>query len=304
MKKYIVKAVSFIIALVFTFSLSYSTVTFSKSNKPTVTIGSKDFTENLIVSEIYSLALEDNGFNVKRKFNISSSIIHNAITSGDIDLYPEYTGTGLLSILKHKLVTDPKKVYNIDKTEYSKKFNIVWLNYSPANDGQGLVINKAIADKYKIKTISDLQKKASKIRFASQGEFDLREDGLPALKKVYGPFNFKSKAIYDNGLKYSILSSNKADLAVAYTTEGQLVNPKFLVLEDNKHVWPPYNIAPIVRKGVLDKNPKIKTILNKVSATIDTKTITRLNAKVDVNKQEYEKVAKQFYNSIKKKIKG
>jgi Periplasmic glycine betaine/choline-binding (lipo)protein of an ABC-type transport system (osmoprotectant binding protein) len=269
-----------------------------------ITIGSKDFTENLIVAEVYADALEAHGYKVNRKFNIGSSIIHQAITSGQIDLYPEYTGTALLTILKHSLVTDPKKVYDIVKAQYKSKYNIIWLNDSPANDSQGLVIATSVAKKYKIKTISDLQKNAGKIRFASQGEFDQRSDGLPALIKTYGKFNFKSEAIYDNSLKYQILSTGKADLAVAYTTEGQLVDPKYLVLVDDKHVWPPYNLAPIVRKAALDKNPGISNILNQVSALIDTKAITALNAKVDVDKQEYEDVAKNFYKSIKGKIKG
>lgn len=270
----------------------------------TIVVGSKDFTENLVVAEIYALALEDNGFTVDRKFNIGSSVVHTAITSSQIDTYPEYTGTGLLSILKLPLITDPQKVYDTVKDEYKKQFNIAWLDYSPANDSQGLVISTAIAEQLGIKTISDLQKNADKIRFASQGEFDQREDGLPALEKTYGSFNFKSKAVYDNGLKYSILSNNQADLAVAYTTEGQLVDPKFTVLEDDKHVWPPYNLAPIVRQEVLDKNPTVADILNKVSATIDTKIITRLNAEVDVDKREYTDVAKEFYDSIKQNIKG
>lgn len=269
-----------------------------------VTVGSKDFTESLIVGEIYAQALESNGIQVNRKLNIGSSIVHTALINKEIDLYPEYTGTGLLSILKHDLVTDTKQVYDIVKEEYKKQFDLVWLDYSPANDSQGLVISKAASDTYGIKTISDLQKNADKIRFASQGEFDQRDDGLPALNKTYGQFKFKSSAIYDNSLKYKILSDDKADVAVAYTTEGQLVDPKFVVLEDDKHVWPPYNLAPVVSQSALTANPKIETVLNKVSALIDTKTIIALNAKVDVDKQEYKTVATDFFKSIESKVKA
>ncbi len=268
-----------------------------------IRVGSKNFTESLVLGEIYALALEDNGYKVERKLNIASSIVHTAIVNKEIDLYPEYTGTGLLAILKHELVTDPKQVYDIVKSEYLKKFNIVWLNYATANDSQGLVISRSVADKLGIKTISDLQKNANKIRFASQGEFDIREDGLPALEKVYGKFNFKSKAVFDNSLKYDVLANDKADLAVAYTTEGNLVDKKFLVLVDDKHVWPPYNIAPLIRKEVLDKNPKIATIINKVTATIDNEKIIKLNAEIDVKQREYTDVAKEYYDSIKKTIK-
>jgi len=274
----------------------------SSSKDKTIVVGSKDFTENLIVAEIYSLALEDAGYTVDRKFNIAGSIIHKSITSGEIDLYPEYTGTGLLSILKDDMITDPQKVYDQVKKEYNKKFHITWLDYAQANDGQGLVIRTAISKKYGIKTISDLQKYADKLRFASQGEFDQREDGMPALEKTYGAFNWKSSKVYDNGLKYEVLKNDEADVAPAYTTEGQLVNTdEYTLLEDDKKVWPPYNLAPIVRNSVLNKYPDIADICNKVSATLDTATLTKLNAKVDVDKQEYEDVAAEYYDSIKNK---
>ena len=269
------------------------------AEKPTLKLGSKDFTEGLLLSEIYALALEDNGFKVERKFNIGSSVIHQAIVSKELDLYPEYTGTSLLSILKLPLITDPKAVYEKVKEEYAKQFQLAVLNYSPLNDSNGLVINKAIADQYGIKTVSDLQKNADKIRFATQGEFEQREDGLPGLEKLYGPFKFKSISVFANALKYDVLANDQADLAVAYTTEGQLTDPKFLVLEDDKKFWPPYNIAPVVRQEVLDANPEIADILNGISAKIDTAGITKLNAEVDVNKREFEEVAKEFYDSIK-----
>ena len=163
MKKLLIKGLSLVLLL----SVGVSLVACGKSKETstkTIVVGSKDFTENLILSEIYALALEDNGYKVERKFNISSSVVHKAITSKEIDLYPEYTGTGLLSVLKHDLVTDPQKVYDIVKEEYKKQFNIDWLNYASANDAQGLVINTAIADKYGIKTISDLQKNADNFK--------------------------------------------------------------------------------------------------------------------------------------------
>ena len=160
-------------------------------------------------------------------------------------------------------------------------------------------ISTQIAEKYNIKTISDLQKYASELRFASQGEFDEREDGIPALEATYGKFDWKSSNVYDNGLKYEILKNNEADVTPAYTTEGQITDEQFTLLEDDKQVWPPYNIAPIIRGEVLEAHPDIEEILNKIDVQIDTKTITQLNAKVDIEKMEYEEVAKEFYNSIK-----
>ena len=271
-----------------------------QQSSTTIRVGSKDFTENLVIAEIYALALEDNGYTVERVSNISSSLIHNSIVNDEIDLYPEYTGTGLLSVLGEDMETDPEKVYKTVKKEYEEQFNLTWLDYASANDSQGLVIRTEVANSLNIKTISDLQAHASELRFASQGEFDEREDGLLGLEKTYGTFNWQSSKVYDNSLKYSVLENDEADVTPAYTTEGQLVSTdKFTLLEDDKQFWPPYNLAPVVRDNILDDNPDIKTILNNTSAKLDTETVTELNAKVDVDGQEYTDVAKEYYDSIK-----
>jgi len=266
-------------------------------SKPTINVGSKDFTESLILSELYSLALEKEGYKVERKFNLSSAVVHTSLVNGDIDFYPEYTGTALLSILKEQPKFNSKQVYDEVYAKYKEKFNLIWLDPSSANDGQGLVISKKASDLYNIHTISDLQKNAGKIRFASQGEFNERADGLPSLIKIYGDFKFKDEKIYDNGLKYDVLHNDKADVAVAYTTEGQLSKSEFVILSDDKHAWPPYNIAPVINGSILQKNPEIKDILNNVTKKIDNTTIIKLNAQVDIDKKEYTEVAKTFFDA-------
>lgn len=265
-----------------------------------IRVGSKDFTEGLLVSEIYALALEDAGYEVDRVFDIAGSIVHTALINDEIDLYPEYTGTGLLTVLGMDMITDPDEVYNTVKEEYEKQFQVTWLAYSQASDGQGLAVRTEVAQKLEIKTISDLQKYAGELRFASQGDFDEREDGLLALEKTYGPFEWKSTKVYDGGLKYEVLRGDEADVTPAYTTDGQLANKdEFTLLEDDKQVWPPYNLAPVIRDNVLEANPDIADVLNKISAALDTDKLTALNAKVDVDKEEYEDVAEEFYETIR-----
>lgn len=299
MKKHITTLLIATAMLALTACASNTSTTSTTQTNTTIRVGSKDFTENLVVAEIYALALEDAGFNVERSLNLSGSIVHTAITNDEIDLYPEYTGTGLLSILKMDMMTDPTEVYETVKTAYNEQFDLTWLAQSQANDGQGLVIRTDLAKELGIYTISDLQANADRIRFASQGEFEQRDDGIPGLELVYGKFNFASIKLYDNGLKYQILENNEADVAPAYTTEGQLVNTElFTLLEDDKQMWPPYFLAPVVRNDVLAENPEIEEILNKVSAQLDTETVTALNAQVDVDKLEYDEVALAFYDSI------
>ncbi len=269
-----------------------------------IVIGSKDFTENLILAELYALALEDNGFTVERKLSLASSAVHTALVNDEIDLYPEYTGTGLLSVLKLDMETDPQKVYDTVKAAYEDQFSVTWLDYSPANDGQGLVISKKASDQYVITTISQLQQKSPNIRFASQGEFDERDDGIPGLTSVYGEFKFASSRIYDNSLKYQILKNDEADCAPAYTTEGQLTDTDhFVLLEDDKQFWPPYNVAPVVRSDVLEANPAIAEVLNKLAPLLTTEVLTGLNAKVDLEQQEYEEVAAEYYAGIQAQLK-
>ena len=277
-------------------SLVFSAGTFASD---TIRVGSKDFTENEIVGELYALALEDAGYEVERIFDIAGSVIHTSIINDEIDLYPEYTGTGLITILQLDPITDPQEVYDTVKEAYEEQFSLTWLDYAQANDGQGLFVSRAASDEYDIHTISDLQANAQNLRFASQGEFDEREDGLPGLEKVYGPFEFKSSKIYDNGLKYNVVENDEADVAPAYTTEGRLAETdKFVLLEDDKQAWPPYNLTPVVRDDVLEAAPDIPEILGKVNAALDTETITALNAQVDVDKEEVEDVAAEFYASL------
>ena len=271
----------------------------SDGDKGTIVVGSKDFTENEVVAEIYALALEDAGYTVERKMDIASSVIHTSIVNDEIDLYPEYTGTGLLSILKLDPLTDPDEVYETVKTAYEEQFGITWLDYAQANDGQGLFISKRASDAYGITTISQLQANAENLRFASQGEFDQREDGIPGLEALYGPFRWKSSKVYDNGLKYEVVDQDEADAAPAYTTEGRLVETdKFVLLEDDKQMWPPYNLAPVVRDEVLAEHPDVAEILNAVSATLDTETVTGLNARVDIDKEDYADVAADYFAAL------
>ena len=268
-------------------------------DKGTIVVGSKDFTENEVVAEIYALALEDAGYTVERKMDIASSVIHTSIVSDEIDLYPEYTGTGLISILKMGALKDPQEVYDTVKAAYEDQFQITWLDYAQANDGQGIFISRRASDAYGITTISDLQAHASDLRFASQGEFDQREDGIPGLEALYGPFEWKSSRVYDNGLKYEVVDQDEADAAPAYTTEGRLVETdKFVLLEDDKQMWPPYNLAPVVRDEVLEAYPEIAEILNAISSRLDTETVTQLNARVDIDKEDYADVAAEFYGSL------
>ncbi len=268
------------------------------SEDGTIQVGSKDFTESLIVSEIYALALEDNGHDVERVQNIATSVIPQSLESGEIDLYPEYTGTALITIFNLPLETDPDTVAETIREEY-EAIGLTTLDYAPANNAQGIAIRTDVAEELGVTTISDLQENADQIRFASQGEFDLREDGLVGLAEVYGEFDFADSTVYDNSLKYQILRNDEADATPAYTTDGQLVNDdEFLVLEDDQNFWPPYNLVPVIDQEVLEANPDIEEILNEINADLTTEQVIELNAAVDIDGREYQEVAQEYYDSL------
>jgi osmoprotectant transport system substrate-binding protein len=261
-------------------------------NKDTIVVGSKNFTESLVLGEIYADALEHAGFKVQRKLNLGGTLVaQEALKTGQIDLYPEYTGTGLLDILKLPTQTDSKAVYQTVKNEYKHKWNLDWLDASPANDSQGIVITKDVEQKYHITNLSDMAKVASNLRFAAVPEFTSRADGLPGLQKLYGGFQFKSMKLYDYGVKYRVLLNGDVDGTVCFTTDGQLTNPKLFVVPDDKHLWPPYNVAPVVRDKIAVNDPKVVSVLNQLAPKITSQVLQQLNAKVDIQKQDYQKVA-------------
>ncbi|MGG1314615.1 MULTISPECIES: glycine betaine ABC transporter substrate-binding protein [Cohnella] len=267
----------------------------ASSDKPEITVGSKNFTESLILGEMYSLALENAGYKVKRKLNLGGTLVaHEALKNGDIDMYPEYTGTGLINVLQLPPKSDAKEVYDEVSKGYKEKFKLIWLEPTNANDSQGLVTTRKVAEKYNLYKISDLPKLAPELRLAAVPEFEEREDGLKGLNDFYGKMDFKSIKLYDYGVKYRVILNGEADVTVGFTTDGDLTNKDLVLLEDDKKFWPPYYVAPVIREEVLNKDPKIAEVLNAVSAKLDNETVQNLNAEVDIHKKEYEEVAKAF----------
>jgi osmoprotectant transport system substrate-binding protein len=264
-----------------------------------VRIGSKDFTEELLLGEMYAQLLEANNIPVERKLNLAGTQVANdALTSNQIDMYPEYTGTAYGFILGIKdNQKDPAKVYQAVAEQYKQKWNLTWLDPAPMNDTNAIACTQDAATKNNLKTLSDLAKAAPNIRFAAIPDFPQRPDGLAGLKQLYGGFDFKEMTVYDPGLKYKAIQDGKADCVIAFSTDGQISAYKLVLLQDDKGLWPPYQVAPVVRQATLDKYPQMKDVLNKLAPMITNDVISALNWKVDGDKQEYTQVAKDFLTS-------
>ena len=264
------------------------------SGAGTVRVGSKNFTESIIVAEIYAQALEAAGVKVERKFNLGSTqIAMAALRRGDIDLYPEYTGTGLIDVLHQAPIRDEAALYAKVQTEFAKQ-HLTWLRPSPMNDSQGLATTAAVSGKYHLKTLSDCSKLAAQLRFGSIPEFLSRADALPGLQKFYGGFKFKDVKTYDIGLKYQALQNGGADVVTAFTTDGLIGAMHLVLLVDDKHFWPPYHVAPVVRDDTLKTVPQIATALDAISAKITDDAARSMNYAVDGQHQEAADVAAAF----------
>lgn len=260
-----------------------------------IRVGSKDFTEQLILGEIYALALEDAGYTVERKLNLGGTpVAQAALESGEIDLYPEYTGTGLLTVLKEPVNSDPEAVYETVSTQYQDQFNLVWLDPAPMNNTQALAMTQEKSRELGITTISDFAAQASDLVLIGPPEFEVREDGLPGLKSAYGDFQLKSYKAVDPGLRYKGLVDGEADVAVAFGTDGEISAFDLVILEDDQQLFPPYQVAPVVRQELLEANPEVADILNDLSPVITDEVMQGLNYQVTGEEREPEDVARDF----------
>jgi osmoprotectant transport system substrate-binding protein len=267
---------------------------------PTITVGSKNFTEQYILGNMYVQALDANGFNGVAKLDLGSEqIADKALQNGQIDLYPEYTGTALVAIVPYKGnpadLNSPQATYEAAKKGYAeRKPADTMLTPAPFNNTYGIFVRKSVADREDLTNMGDLATASKDLTFISFSEFQNRSDGYPNVKENYPAFDFKEiKIVNELGLRYSGLESGEGDVGVGFTTDGQLTSDQLVVMKDPKSIWPFYYPAPVVRSGVLKKYPKIEKVLNEVSASLDVETMRELNGQVDLDQEDPEDVAKQ-----------
>ena len=284
----------------------------------TVIVGSKDFTEQFILGHMYIKVLEDMGIATEDSTNLGGTqIAQQALESGDIHLYPEYTGTGLTEVLglsvedvlgggatpaagaeaSPAVTTDASQaVYDAVKAAYAEQFGLVWLERSPANNTQALAVKRAFSEENGITTISQLAEIAGDLIVSAPADFPEREDGLLGLQRVYGS-GFEEIEVLPvaPGLKYQALEDDQAQVVLAFGTDGQIAGLDLVVLEDDLALWPPYNIAPVVRQEVLDAYPDVEGRFNEVTTSLTDEVLSDLNWRVDGDdKEEPADVAESY----------
>ncbi|HET8524886.1 MAG TPA: glycine betaine ABC transporter substrate-binding protein [Thermomicrobiales bacterium] len=257
-----------------------------------ITIGSKLDVDGQLNAQMYALLLESKGYDVSTKLALGQTpVLDKAIKSGDLDIYPEFTGTAL-SLLKLPPTQDAKQAYEQVKDAYEKQFQLTWLD--PAyglNDSYAICTSKDVADKYQLTSLDDLAKVGGDLTIAAQ------QDGIEAavdpVEKGYG-FTFKDVVQISEQLSFGAVEKGDVDLNVCYTTDPNIIVKDFVVLKDTKNVFPIYNPAPVVRDELLQKDPAIASILNQLQPHLTTDKMLDLIKQVSVDHKEIKDVAKSF----------
>jgi osmoprotectant transport system permease protein len=260
-----------------------------------IVIGSKNFSEQLILGHMLADLVENKtDIEVERKMNLGGSqVAFSAIKNGDIDIYVEYTGTGLVNILKQSPQSNPDKVYDYVKKEFKKKYGIDLLKPLGFNNTYALAVRQDTAQQHNLNTISDLAKVSDSMIMGPTIEFPNRDDGLIGLSETYN-LKFKDVQAVDGGLRYTALDNHKSDVIDAFSTDGLLEEFGLKVLKDDKNFFPPYYAVPIVKEETLKEHPELKEALNSLAGKLTDEKMRKLNYKVDSLKESPRKVATEF----------
>jgi osmoprotectant transport system substrate-binding protein len=267
-----------------------------------IVVGGKGFTEQLLIAEMTSQLLKANGFTPDKRTGMGSAVLRKAMESNQVDVCWEYTGTSLITYNKINERLSAEDTYKRVKQVDGEK-GLVWLNPSKANNTYAIAMTKEGMEKAGIKTLSDFAKAVNAGKaptLAMNAEFAGRPDGLPGLEKEYGfkmPLDKVKKM--DTGLTYQALRDKQVESTLVFATDGRVAAFNFTILSDDKGFFPPYSLTPVVRKEILDKNPKLAPILNGLSAELDDATMAKLNAMIDVDKKTVEEVASTFLKQQK-----
>ena len=261
-----------------------------------ITVGSKNFTEQVILGEIVAQHLEYRlGRHIDRKLNLGGTMLaHQALVRGEIDLYPEYTGTALTTILKLPPAHDPATALALVQAEYQAQFGVEWMDPLGFNNSFAMVIRGDDARKSKIATLSEAARYSPGWNLGVGYEFQQRPDGLVGLLTTYNLHLNGSPKTMDLGLLYKALEQRQVSMVAGNATDGQLSVLDVLVLLDDRHYFPPYDCALAVRSKILKDNPPLRQALTELAGLFTDLTMRKLNYQVDGAHRPVREVAEQF----------
>ena len=258
-----------------------------------VTVGSKDFTESLLLAEIVAQMLEAKGIEVDRRFDLGGNLGHSALLAGNIDLYPEYTGTSFTAILRHEPITDPKAVYDQVKREYQSQFDVQVSKPLGFENTFAILVRGEDARRLNLKTISDAAKYAPQWQAGFGHDFIVRADGYPGFSRAYG---LQMAAVNEMGLDltYTALSTRKVDIIAGNSTDGRIAALDLFQLEDNRRYFPPYEAVFLTRSDALARTPALAEALDKLAGAISTDEMRQLNYQVDGARRDKKNVVHEW----------
>jgi glycine betaine/choline ABC-type transport system substrate-binding protein len=261
-----------------------------------IVIGSKNFTEQVILGELLAQQIErTTQVRVERRLNLGGTFIcHQALVAGQIDAYVEYTGTALTAILKKPVSTDAKQVYETVRREYQQQFKTEWTEPLGFNNTFVIVVRGDDAQKLNLKTISDAAPFTGKWVAGFGYEFIEREDGYPGLSKVYDLHFPAPPRVMDLGLTYRALAGGQVDVIAGNSTDGLIDTLHLLALEDDRHYFPPYDAVPLLREEVGRKHPEVRKALAALAGKITESDMRRLNYQVDGEHRDVADVVREF----------
>jgi osmoprotectant transport system substrate-binding protein len=271
-------------------------VLLSCDSEHTVVIGSKNFTEQIILGEILAQQVEARtDLNVKRQFNLGGTFVcHQALVSGKIDAYVEYTGTALTAILRAPPSSDPQAAYRTVQDAYRRRFNIEWLPPLGFTNTFAIMIRTEEATRLGIRTLSELAKQAPRWHAAFGYEFLERADGFTGLAKTYGLRFAEPPRVMDLALTYQALADRKVEVIAGDSTNGLIIALDLTVLEDDKHYFPAYQAAPVVSSKGVAKLSVLQAALSTLAGAVTDDDMRRLNYEIDGKRRDIAKVVKEF----------
>jgi osmoprotectant transport system permease protein len=268
----------------------------SCSNADRIVVGSKNFSESVLLGELIAQQIErKTHLSVDRRLNLGGTLVcHDAIAAGQIDTYVEYTGTGLTAILKEPAVNDSAVAYKKVKDAYESRFGVEWTEPLGFNNTFAIVIRKADADQFHVKTISEAAPYTSKWTPGFGYEFIERGDGFPGLTKTYNLKFASAPRVMDLGLVYKAIAERQIDLSAGNSTDGLISAMGLVVLDDDKHYFPPYDAVPLLRDAVTKKHPEVREALRELGGKISEDEMRRMNYAVDGEHKDVKDVAREF----------
>ncbi|HVH67137.1 MAG TPA: glycine betaine ABC transporter substrate-binding protein [Gemmatimonadales bacterium] len=261
-----------------------------------IVVGSKNFTESDLLGEIVAQQIERRaGLAVERRLHLGGTFVcHQAITSGRIDLYVEYTGTAYTAVLKLAPVQDRDSVYRAVAAEYRRRFALVWGRPLGFDNTFAILVRRADAERYRLNAISDLARVASRWHAGFGYEFLERADGFPGLARTYGLRFAAPPTAMDLGLTYRALADGKVDVIAGNSTDGQIAALDLVPLQDDRHYFPPYQAAVVVRAQTLARYRGVAAALAELAGRISDAEMRRLNALADVEHRDIASIARDW----------